>query len=777
MKMKINTTNIETYTLPILPVRGLITLPHTEISLEIGRNQSIEALEAASTTGNYIMLISQLDNSVEFPQIKDLSEFGTIAKIVMKIKLPNGHYKVKFKSIIRAKVEEFIDVNLLFEAKVKTMPTSLENDTEEQALVNLLMNEALGYGNVLFHNPAEAKIKLKSIFKSPDEAADLVTFYLRIPEEKKRKYLPMTSLKERIRALLVDIEQEKQLAELEIKINQEVKNAMDKHQKEFYLREKVRAIHKELGEENSKEIVALEFRNKVKELGMPQAVEEKVLEEISRFEILPGNSSESGIVRTYIEWLLALPWQKATTDNQDIAFAEKTLNEQHYGLEKVKDRILEYLAVKVMTGKNPATILCLVGPPGVGKTSLAQSIAESLGRNFVKISLGGVRDEAEIRGHRRTYLGALPGRLIQGMKRAETINPVFLLDEIDKMSSDYKGDPASAMLEVLDPEQNKKFSDHYLEEEYDLSKVLFIATANELDRVPPPLKDRMDIIHVTSYTEPEKFEIAKRYLSKRQLKAHGLTSENLMIEDAAITDIIRYYTREAGVRQLERTIGALCRKAAKRLLNEKITSITVDQAKLVELLGQHKFVYGLAEVDDQVGAATGLAYTQFGGDILPVEVSYYKGKGKVVLTGKLGDVMKESAQIALSYVRAHAKQFGIEATLFEKNDFHIHVPEGATPKDGPSAGITMATAIVSALTERKTVREVGMTGEVTLRGRVLAIGGLKEKSISAHRSGLKKILIPKDNKKDLEDIPKTIQEELDIVLVATMDEVLEHALR
>lgn len=539
----------------------------------------------------------------------------------------------------------------------------------------------------------------------------------------------------------------------------------------------MKAIQKELGDDYSKDSVSQEFREKVQSLKMPEAVKQKALEEIKRFEMLPANSSESGVVRTYLEWLVALPWDVKTEDNKDILFAEKTLNDQHFGLEKVKERILEYLAVKIMTGKNPSTILCLVGPPGVGKTSLARSIADALGRQFVKISLGGVKDESEIRGHRRTYLGALPGRLIQAMKKAGTTNPVFLLDEIDKMASDYKGDPASAMLEVLDPEQNSHFSDHYLEEEYDLSQVLFVATANYLENIPAPLRDRMDIIHVDSYTEQEKAEIATRYLIPRQLEAHGLEASQLTIADGVVMEMIQYYTREAGVRQLERLVGSICRKVARKLLAENLETVHVDSTMLVSLLGKHKFNHGLIEQEDQIGVVTGLAYTQFGGDILPVEVTYYKGTGKMVLTGKLGDVMKESAQTAISYVKANAEKFSIDPAIFKDHDIHIHVPEGATPKDGPSAGVTMVTALVSAFTQKTVKREVGMTGEVTLRGRVLPIGGLKEKSISAHRAGLKVVIMPKDNEKDLDDIPESVKKEITFIPVSTVDEVLQQALR
>ncbi len=774
--MRIDVNNVEVHTLPVLPVRGVVSLPNTEVRLEIGRLQSIEALEACEANGNYVALVSQIDPNVERPQSEDLCHYGTIAKITMKIKLPNGHYKVKFNSITRIEIEEYTQLEPYFEARVQTMPSLLTNSDKEEAMLRLLKEEIAEHGSLLFAHPTD----VASLIDEAENAiaiTDIIAFYLRISEEDKMKYLSMPSVEDRLSALLKEVEKEKHIARLELKINQEVKRALDEHQKEFYLREKMKAIQKELGDEYSKEAVSEEFREKVQSLGMPHAVKEKALEEIKRFEMLPANSSESGVVRTYLEWLVALPWSVQTEDNKDILFAEETLNKQHYGLEKVKERILEYLAVKTMTGKNPSTILCLVGPPGVGKTSLARSIAEALGRKFVKVSLGGVKDESEIRGHRRTYLGALPGRLIQAMKKAGTINPVFLLDEIDKMASDHKGDPASAMLEVLDPEQNSHFSDHYLEEEYDLSQVLFVATANYLENIPAPLRDRMDIIHVDSYTEQEKFQIAIRYLIPRQLEIHGLTAHQLTLTDEVVMELIQHYTREAGVRQLERLIGSICRKTARKLLGEGIDRIHVDSMMLKTLLGKHKFTHGLLEEQDQIGVVTGLAYTQFGGDILPVEVTYYKGTGKMVLTGKLGDVMKESAQTAISYVRANAERLNIDPLLFKDHDIHIHVPEGATPKDGPSAGVTMTTALVSALSKKPVKREVGMTGEVTLRGRVLPIGGLKEKTISAHRAGLKVVIMPKDNEKDLEDIPKCVKDEMIFIPVSTVDEVLQQALR
>lgn len=566
--MRIDVNSVEMHTLPVLPVRGVISLPNTEVRLEIGRPQSIEALEACEANGNYVVLVSQVDPNVETPQSDDLFQYGTIAKITMKIKLPNGHYKVKFNSIARIEVEEYTQLEPYFEAVVKTMPSVLMDSDQEEAMLRLLMDEVSEHGSLLFAHPADVTALIDGA-ETAEKISDIIAFYLRISEEDKMKYLQMTSVEERLTALLKEIEKEKHIAQLEMKINQEVKRSLDEHQKEFYLREKMKAIQKELGDDYSKESVSQEFREKVQSLQMPEAVKQKALEEIKRFEMLPANSSEAGVVRTYLEWLVAIPWNVQTEDNKDILFAEQTLNDQHFGLEKVKERILEYLAVKTMTGKNPSTILCLVGPPGVGKTSLARSIADALGRKFVKVSLGGVKDESEIRGHRRTYLGALPGRMIQAMKKAGTTNPVFLLDEIDKMASDHKGDPASAMLEVLDPEQNSHFSDHYLEEEYDLSQVLFVATANYLENIPAPLRDRMDIIHVDSYTEQEKAEIATRYLIPRQLEAHGLTTEQLTVADGVVMEMIQYYTREAGVRQLERLVGSICRKVARKLLTDR----------------------------------------------------------------------------------------------------------------------------------------------------------------------------------------------------------------
>lgn len=583
-------------------------------------------------------------------------------------------------------------------------------------------------------------------------------------------------MKERLHTLISIIQDEQELLSLEKKIGQKVKRSMERTQKEYFLREQMKAIQTELGDKEGKGGEVEELREKIEQSGMPEETMKAALKELDRYEKLPVSSAESGVIHNYIDWLLALPWTTATEDMIDLTHSEEILNKDHYGLEKVKERVLEYLAVQKLTNSLKGPILCLVGPPGVGKTSLARSIATSLNRNFVRVSLGGVRDESEIRGHRRTYVGAMPGRIIQGMKKAKTVNPVFLLDEIDKMSNDFRGDPSAALLEVLDPEQNHNFSDHYIEEPYDLSKVMFVATANTLASVPGPLLDRMEIISIAGYTELEKVHIAREHLLPKQLKEHGLRKGNLQVRDEALLEIIRYYTREAGVRTLERQIAKVCRKAAKIIVTAERKRIVVTEKNIVDLLGKHIFRYGQAEKTDQVGMATGLAYTAAGGDTLAIEVSVAPGKGKLILTGKLGDVMKESAQAAFSYIRSRAEELHIDPDFHEKNDIHIHVPEGAVPKDGPSAGITMATALISALTGIPVSKEVGMTGEITLRGRVLPIGGLKEKTLSAHRAGLTKIILPAENEKDLDDIPESVKESLTFVLASHLDEVLEHAL-
>ncbi len=763
--------------LPSIAIRGIAPFPHTDLRIEVGRIVSRNALlEAEKNFAGFVLLLIQENPMHDLPTKENVLEYGVVAKIGIKIKLPNGNFKVKFNPVIRAKINDIERTTPYFLTRFTTMPTIQEDIDQELALVRMLAQQVLENNKTFLKNP---KLSLESIQKgvSSDRLCDVVTNSLRISENLKYKYLKTASLNERLTFLLADIEKEKYMHELENKINKTVKKNIDENQKEYYLREKMRAIQEELGDKVKKESDIEDLKAKILEKKMPKSIEEKAMYELSRYQSLPVSSGESGVIRTYLDFLLDLPWHEVTIDEKDISKAEAALNSTHFGLEKVKERIIEYLAVKILTGKNPQTILCLVGPPGVGKTTLAQSIALALGRNFVKQSLGGIKDEAEIRGHRRTYLGALPGRILQGIKKAQVINPVFLLDEVDKLGSDYKGDPSAALLEVLDPEQNAKFSDHYLEEQYDLSQVLFIATANYLGNIPAALRDRMEIIQLSSYTEIEKFNIAREHLIKKQLDTHGLEAKKFSITDEAIMELIRSYTREAGVRQLDRTFGTLIRKSIKIILGDKKKNVKITKETVVDFLGKPRFTNTKSETEDQIGVVTGLAYTQFGGDTLAIEVTYYKGKGKLVLTGKLGDVMKESAQAALSYVKSNSEKYHIDPEFYIENDIHIHVPEGAVPKDGPSAGVTMATAIVSALTHKKVDHFIGMTGEITLRGRILPIGGLKEKSIAAHRSGLKTILIPFDNKKDLEDIPKEIKEALEIVPVASIDEIITRILK
>lgn len=763
--------------LPSIAIRGIAPFPHTDLRIEVGRIVSRNALlEAEKNYGNHLLLLIQENPMHDKPTPENVLQFGVVAKIGIKIKLPNGNYKVKFDPIVRAEILNIERVEPFFLTRFNTMPTIQDNIDQEMALVRMLAKQVIENSKTILKN-SKASLEAIQSGVSSDKLCDIVTDGLRISENQKFKYIKTASLNERLTYLLSDIEKEKYLHTIENEINQTVKRNIDENQKEYYLREKMRAIQEELGDKVKKESDIEDLKTKILSKKMPKNIEEKAMYELSRYQSLPASSGESGVIRTYLDFLIDLPWHEVTTDEKDIGKAEKALDSTHFGLEKVKERIIEYLAVKILTGKNPQTILCLVGPPGVGKTTLAQSIALALGRNFVKQSLGGIKDEAEIRGHRRTYLGALPGRILQGIRKSKVINPVFLLDEVDKLGSDYKGDPSAALLEVLDPEQNAKFSDHYLEEQYDLSQVLFIATANYLGNIPAPLRDRMEIIELSSYTEIEKFHIAQEHLIEKQLETHGLDPKKFTITDDAVMELIRSYTREAGVRQLDRIFGTLIRKSIKIILGDKKSNVAITKDTVVDFLGKTRFSNTKSETEDQIGVVTGLAYTQFGGDTLPVEVTYYKGKGELVLTGKLGDVMKESAQAALSYVKSNSEKYNIDSDFYGKHDIHIHVPEGAVAKDGPSAGVTMATAIVSALTHKKVDHLIGMTGEITLRGRILPIGGLKEKSIAAHRSGLKTIMIPFDNKKDLEDVPKDIQDQLEIIPVSTIDEIIVRVLK
>jgi len=766
----------ERTTLPALVTRGVVPLPNNDFRLEVGRPFSVKALdESEANYGKFIVLLIQKNPLIDVPTPEDVEEYGVLARLVMKIKLPNDTYKVKFNVIKRVKVLEYTKTDDLFMVNYEELEAEMKDSMEEILVTVKLINEEITKNpqQILDSQMTLERIKATD---NPDIWADVVAFNLRINDPAKYKYIPEVNVLNRLKFILTDINQQKMIVELEEKINQEVKKQIDENQKEYYLRERMKAIQNELGDRAKREDDMERLRKQISEAGMPKDIEEHALNELSRLQSTSSFMAEANVIQNYLEFLVKLPWYQTSEDRNDLSEVKEILDRNHYGLDKVKDRIIEYLSVKIKTNKNPQTILCLVGPPGVGKTSLGISIAEALGRKFVKHSLGGVKDESEIRGHRRTYVGALPGRILKSMEQAQTMNPVFLLDEIDKLSSDYRGDPASAMLEVLDPEQNAKFSDHYLEVPYDLSQVLFITTANYLENIPAPLRDRMEIVQLSSYTEIEKQQIARNHLLHEQLEAHGITEDEFTITDEAILEIIQFYTREAGVRELSRYIGSLIRKAIKNILIEKVEKVEITTDNLVEYLGKHKFIHNLADKKQQVGVVTGLAYTTYGGDTLPVEVTYYKGKGNLVLTGKLGDVMKESAQTALSFIKSKAKEYEIDPNLFTENDFHIHVPEGAIPKDGPSAGITIATAIYSAVTNKYVRNDVGMTGEVTLRGLVLPIGGLKEKSIAADRSGIKTIIIPKENEADIDEIPQEVKEKLDIVLVSEIEEVFKKAI-
>ncbi|MBX0358899.1 endopeptidase La [Halobacillus sp. Nhm2S1] len=761
--------------IPLLPLRGLLVYPSMVLHLDVGREKSVQALEQSMMDDNEIFLVSQKEVNIDEPSKDDLYEIGTIARVKQMVKLPNGTNRVLVEGLYRARVEQLVDDEDFYHANISKIEDEHVGGNEEEALMRTLMDQFEKFVKVS-KKVSQETFNTVSDIDEPSHMADMIASHLPVKLKEKQSILETANVKERLQKLVDMIGNEREVLQIEQKIGKRVKKSMEKTQKEYYLREQMKAIQNELGDKDGKSGEVAQLKEKIEQANMPERVEEVAYKELGRYEKVPQSSAESSVIRNYIEWLVALPWSNETEDNLDVNRAEKILDEDHYGLEKVKERVLEYLAVQKLTQTIKGPILCLAGPPGVGKTSLAKSIARSINRKFVRISLGGIRDEAEIRGHRRTYIGAMPGRIIQGMKRAETVNPVFLLDEIDKMASDFRGDPSSAMLEVLDPEQNGTFSDHFIEENYDLSKVMFVATANNISNIPGPLRDRMEIITIAGYTEVEKVHISKEHLLPKQVKENGLKKGQLQLRDDALLKLIRRYTREAGVRGLERELASLCRKAAKIIVSGEKQRVVVTEKQLEELLGRPKFRYGRAELEDQIGAATGLAYTTAGGDTLSIEVSIYPGKGNLTLTGKLGDVMKESAQAAFSYIRSRANELNIDPEFVEKNDIHIHVPEGATPKDGPSAGITMATALVSALTGRPVRKEVGMTGEITLRGRVLPIGGLKEKSLSAHRAGLTKIIIPDQNEKDLEDIPDSIKEGLTFVPVKHLDEVLEQAL-
>ncbi len=760
---------------PLVCTRGVVILPGQDIVIDVGREVSLKAVDNAQD--NYegkVILVSQKDVSVEDPGQEDLFGVGTLCEI-RHIRRFENFMRVKFRGLHRAQLSQMEKSSNGDLIQVDLLQSIRQDETEEQALVRMIIDSFEKSSNLDKFLPKDVIMELSRGIGA-DQLSDKSVAVLPLALERKQTYLETLGINDRLEMLIQDLEKEKEMDEVEKRINETVKKRIDQGQKDYYLREKLTAIKEELGDVVEQDKDAENIRQRLENNPYPETIKKKVKDELSRYEMLPMASGETGIIKTYIDWLMDLPWWQETTDIKDLNQAQAILDADHYGLEKVKERILEYLAVKQMTNSLKAPILCLVGPPGVGKTSLAKSVARALDRKFVKISLGGVRDEAEIRGHRRTYLGAMPGRIIQGMKKAGVINPVFLIDEIDKMASDYKGDPSSAMLEVLDPEQNALFSDHYIEEAYDLSHVLFIATANYLENIPEALRDRLEIIQLSSYTDVEKTHIAREHLLPKQLEENGLKPSQLKISDEMILYLIRYYTREAGVRQLERTLGTICRKTVLAILKDHKKSITLTKKRIKEWLGNEKVDYGHKEKKDQIGTVTGLAYTSFGGDILQIEANRFEGKGRLILTGKLGDVMKESASIALDYIKAHAKEFHIDPKKFEDCDIHIHVPEGAVPKDGPSAGVTMTTALVSCFSEIPVKANLAMTGEVTLRGNVLPIGGLKEKSLAAYRSGITTILIPKENVRDLDEIPQEVKDAVTFIPVSNVKQVLKNAL-
>ncbi|OOF40566.1 endopeptidase La [Rodentibacter mrazii] len=764
-------------TMPVLPLRDVVVFPYMVMPLFVGRAKSINALEEAMNENKQLLLVSQKQADLEEPSVDDVFDVGTIANIIQLLKLPDGTVKVLVEGQQRAKINHLEEGEQFFSAEITPIDTVRGDEKELEIVKNAVLSEFENYLTLNKKVPADVLGALQRI-DDTDRLADTMAAHLPVSVRHKQSVLELADVQARLEYLLGMMESEADILQVEKRIRGRVKKQMEKSQRNYYLSEQIKAIRKEMDDgENEDTIDEVEqLRQKVDAAGMPAEVREKVESELQKLKMMSAMSAEATVVRSYIEWMLQVPWHQRTKVKKDITKAQQVLDADHYGLDRVKERILEYLAVQARLNKIKGPILCLVGPPGVGKTSLGQSIANATGRKYVRMALGGVRDEAEIRGHRKTYIGALPGKLIQKMAKVGVKNPLFLLDEIDKMASDMRGDPASALLEVLDPEQNTTFNDHYLEVDYDLSDVMFVATSNSMN-IPGPLLDRMEVIRLSGYTEDEKLNIAMRHLLQKQIERNGLKKGELVVEESAILDIIRYYTREAGVRNLEREISKICRKAVKNLLAApKLKSITVNADNLKDYLGVKRFEFGKADTQNRVGEVTGLAWTEVGGDLLTIETASVVGKGKLTFTGSLGDVMKESIQAAMTVVRSRADKLGINPEFHEKRDIHIHVPDGATPKDGPSAGIAMCTALVSCLTGNPVRADVAMTGEISLRGKVLPIGGLKEKLLAAHRGGIKTVLIPKDNVKDLEEIPDNVKENLTIHAVETIDEVLSLAL-
>ena len=764
--------------LPLIPLRGLAIFPYMVLHFDVGREKSISALEEAMLEDQLVFLAVQKDPEIDIPTKDDFYHVGTICKVKQMLKLPGNTIRVLVEGISRGKISKLTQEEPFFRADIDEVEYDEEalQDKEIEAIMRAVYDSFEEYVNIGNKVSPEILMTITDI-EEPSRFVDTIAANMLLKPSQKQEILEIFNPKERLEFIYKILLEEIEVLEIEKKINMRVKKQVNKIQKEYYLREQMKAIQKELGEDADTADELSEYRSKLDKMKLSKEIKEKVTKEIERLSRMSPSSAEGAIIRNYLDTFFALPWEKETKDKLEIKEAEKILNQDHFGLEKVKERILEYLAVRKLAKSMKGPILCLVGPPGVGKTSIAKSVARAMNRKFVRVSLGGVRDEAEIRGHRRTYVGAIPGRIINAMKEVKSKNPVFLFDEIDKMASDFRGDPASAMLEVLDPEQNKEFTDHYLEMPYDLSKVLFITTANSLSTIPRPLLDRIEIIEVSGYTEEEKLQISKRHLLEKQIKEHGLESDFLKISEDTLREVINKYTRESGVRNLERKIGHICRKAAKKYVeNPKLKTMRVTVNNLEKFLGKPAYRYQLASEKPEVGIVTGLAWTSVGGETLTIEVTTMKGTGKLELTGQLGDVMKESAKAGMSYIRSIADKYDIDTNFHKELDIHLHIPEGAIPKDGPSAGITMATAVLSALTKIPVRSDVAMTGEVTLRGRVLPIGGLKEKSLAANRAGIKKVLLPKDNAKDLDEIPENVKKKMEFIVVESMDEVLEHAL-
>ncbi|EIS9472741.1 endopeptidase La [Clostridioides difficile] len=778
--MEQNYTKID-HELPLIPLRGLAIFPYMILNFDIGREISLKALDQAMMDEELIFLTSQKEAEVDEPGEEDFYHVGTICKVKQMIKLPGDTVRVLVEGVSRGRVKKIEQEDGYFRAVIEEIVFDSDNldsetEVEIEAFVRNVFDAFEEYINIGNRVSPEILISLADI-EDVDRFIDTIAANIYLKSSQKQEILEEFDIRKRLELIYSILLEEIDILKIEKKITLRVKKQMNKVQKEYYLREQLKAIQKELGEEEDINSEADEYREKLKKIKAPKTTKEKIEKEIDKFSKISSMSPDVSVSRNYLDTIFSLPWNKETKDKLDITKAKDILDEDHYGLEKVKERILEYLAIRTLAKSLKGPIICLVGPPGTGKTSIVKSIARALNRKFVRISLGGVRDEAEIRGHRRTYVGSIPGRIINGVKEAQTKNPVFLFDEIDKMAADYKGDPASAMLEVLDPEQNKDFVDHYLEIPFDLSQILFVTTANSLSNIPRPLLDRMEVIEVSGYIEEEKLNIAKKYLLPKQIKEHALKENFIKIDDETLRSIINHYTREAGVRTLERTIGKICRKVAKKYVEDPtLEEVVINKSDLETYLGKDMFKYQLAEVNPQIGLVNGLAWTEVGGVTLEVEVNVLKGKGEIVLTGKLGDVMKESAKTGISYIRSIVDKFDIDPEFYKTNDIHIHIPEGAVPKDGPSAGITMALAVISALTKRPVPGNIAMTGEITLRGRVLAVGGVKEKLLAAHRAGITKVLIPKECEADLDEIPENVKEKMEFVLVEHMDEVLEQAL-